>query len=111
MSLKINNTAVFKQNGITLGVSQVWIDLQVILPADPTQDGTVKFKVYTDSTRDIELKNIDDLQAISDLDLAALVTSDYWTDINAGSVHDAVIAELIARDANWTGKITKELPE
>jgi hypothetical protein len=111
MSIKINNTAVFTTSGgsVTLDINEVWIDLDIKLPAGVNAKGIVKMKVYKDNTRINLVKDIDHLNTINDLDLQSLIAGDYWTDINAGSVTDAVIAKLIERNPLWDGKITKEL--
>lgn len=115
--IKINDNAPFETNGgVSLGINQVYLSLQPILPESgidrgllKAAKGTVKFRIFTNNTFTSELKDVKYLKQFNDLELSNMIAESFWDDINAGNTYDEVIKALEERNPFWVGKITKEI--
>lgn len=100
--------AAFTANGLTLGTSNVLLDTQLI----ETKAGNMQLRLkphdYTGANKGVELDKVDHITTV-EVTTADIITADPWTDVSAGNVYDATIAELEARNADWSGKVSKAI--
>lgn len=105
--------AVPTTSGTPYGVAKFYVDVMFIAPHG-TEDLEVRLDsyVYEESPSPSvgsPLPNVDGIHNVR-FPGEDIITNDFWTDINAGNVHDEVIRILEEEKPEWAGKIQKILP-
>lgn len=103
--------AQFTTSGIALNLSAVYVDVMVVFPHG-TQDAEARLVPYpyeNGQKGESPLAQVDFIHNHTFSPLA-LVTDNFWNDINAGNAHDYVIAQMEIENPIWTGKIQKIVP-
>lgn len=99
--------------GTPYGVSEFYVDVMFIAPHGTAPlEVRLQPKVYIEEPTPMAGNNLPAVDGIHNIKFPAtdIITGDFWSDINAGRVHDEVISILESERPEWLGKISKIVP-
>lgn len=109
MALRIDNST-FSIAGAEIKPISVYIDVMIVFPHGKS---FVEARLQAFAFENSELASgplaIDGIHSFL-FSPEVLIKTDFWSDVNAGNVHEFIITQLENERPEWRGKITKMLP-